>query len=282
MTRFWKSCLLPLLSLFGNASRGIGAPCLPSHLQGRSRNETFTMMKKNWASHELVTAGLEIVMQEVLGYNVSVRPPIRGYEFESEGWRDFATGEFHLDAEMWNTDFGSARYQLCCTGGGPMEWIGGIGYGGRSGLYTFNYTVALHKYADYYKFFEPSTDGVLQSLTQDSWNDFVRFGEIDMAGRDHCAYYWCNGSTYVPPVCSDNPSDCPVVLSPTTGWDTAFFDALIFNHGLKLIILFLGWGYSEPDGEVQTFYKQRRNTIFYHWQPDLMHETVPSVRKSSR
>ncbi|KAJ0410738.1 hypothetical protein ATCC90586_006841 [Pythium insidiosum] len=255
---------------------GAGAQVNPSDGTITNRgtvNGTLVLELKGWATHALATNVMAIIAREVVGYGVSMFKTSDAAYMPQRlaSVRAGRCAPIHLNVEVWGT--------VETTYANESYRVGGIGYFGRSGLYTTT------------KFVEDGTDvsKYNPSFDADFWRDY-RSNEKLMEALD--VHQLKNNTRFYPPAelpcndgtlgCKDHCSktdtcaareaqgkSCLVVLMMYPYYDTGYFEAVLANNKIPSYHCFLG--YDPTQTYALEAFANNTPAVFYHYEPDPFH-----------
>eukprot|EP00971_Amphidinium_carterae_P079611 1575454-Amphidinium_carterae.1 len=112
---------------------------------------------RHWESQRLVSKMAEIVLREMLGYDVSIQAPM----YRTDQWYlDMTEGNFDVSLEQWYVVTTSPAYIKYVVTERSVHHLSYLGYVGRSGWYTSQVAVERDPYAAYYKFYQNTTRAI--------------------------------------------------------------------------------------------------------------------------
>uniref|UniRef100_A0A0G4HTU5 Tyrosine-protein kinase ephrin type A/B receptor-like domain-containing protein n=1 Tax=Chromera velia CCMP2878 TaxID=1169474 RepID=A0A0G4HTU5_9ALVE len=279
---------------------------LPSEAEGNV-GTLIRFANRGWASHDAAEAVFQILLEDVFGYTVGPADTADGTAGATASVQDVLGQDppvVHFDMESWRAD--EPAFEAAQTAGTILV-PGHIGYPGEQHVWfapsslqddaEFNVSTPLSFYETFVRnstlledlFPRPGqvnltevaanyTNGELQC--GDTWNQYAASTYSSLAGGN-----WCTGGAYYPPQCIPSSGEKSETAAEALGCREYFHllpiatqshvEQLIRNHGVKLIVKYLGFHATEP---VLTDLVQRatagtltggaRAVLFYHYQPD--------------
>ncbi|TMW65950.1 hypothetical protein Poli38472_003715 [Pythium oligandrum] len=232
---------------------------------------SFILEWKGWVSQRLSTMVFAIIVEELLGYKVSMYKTSdgagMGQRMSSVGLGSCAP--VHANVESWYEEkvYDNETYRA-----------GSIGYDGRSGVYT---TTDLIKEGD--------TVAPPNQFGADFWRDYRTSDilinrlstEVDpakvtvatMKAKCPDGTLGCKDGCSQTKACSDNvlaSKKCVVVLLMETYYDPGYVEAVFANNKIPARFCFIG-----SDNLEQYVVDATDPMIFYHYEPDPFHTTYP-------
>eukprot|EP00971_Amphidinium_carterae_P203086 4030386-Amphidinium_carterae.1 len=195
---------------------------------------------KLWDSQQLVTKIAEIVLREMLGYDVS----INRFAYRTDQWYlDLIEGNVDVSLEQWYIVTTSPTYIKYVVTDRAVHHVSFLGYVGRSGLYTSQLAVGRDPHASYYKFYQNTSSAIEIG--------FVTYGmsraEETAEGWPVCNaefFSWCGTGQfdgyYVTPECYDDPDTCVEVVHISPFWESGNLEMLARNNHLRAIFSYMG------------------------------------------
>ncbi|KAF0718485.1 hypothetical protein As57867_001652, partial [Aphanomyces stellatus] len=275
-TAFQPSCMNSGDLLNGVGERVFvagGAQASPGTFQG-----TITLEWNGWPTHSLTSSTMAILLQEVLGYDVTFFQTGSALH-ATQRMSAEATGQCtptHINAEIW----AASKLQVLSIYANETS-VNSNGYVGQAGWFTLtaNLNEALKG--------PSATQGTFQrAYSADFWHEFTRshdlvnFFSIAKANMPLVAMprVCPNGTmgcqngcskTYACTVAEQNNQTCMVVAMMDPLYDPGFLQASIANNNIPAYFCFSGYdGMQNAVVDAMT----RNSTItFYHCEPDLFH-----------
>ncbi|CAK4728769.1 unnamed protein product [Aphanomyces euteiches] len=266
----------------GGVLRGVGERVFPNGtiaVPGRV-NDTFVVEVNPRLSHKITSAIMAIIVQEVVGYDVSFyEVPESPYVSErlSTVGRGVCTPT-HVNAEVWPTSALSENLDVYSNDTTSAT----VGYNAQSGLYTLksNVNTALQgnpsgtppfqrpRSADFWREFVQSDDLINFYSVQNTLNlsrvskpEFCPDGTLGCKNgcskNDACTAAEASGKT------------CLLVAMMAAINDPGYFQAMVSNNNIPAYFCFAG--YDGLNQYVLDSMKQNRTIVFYHHEPDLFH-----------
>ncbi|TMW63462.1 hypothetical protein Poli38472_002403 [Pythium oligandrum] len=242
-------------------------------------NGSLILELSGWSTHSLATLVFSIIAYEVYGYPVS-HYSISDTLTTAQRMSSVFTGKTtptHANLEVWVAGIEAELHKYV----NESLPVGGIGYFGRSGLYTTVDFIqsSLQKtpplFANFYKGYEVNED--LITAVPVSGLQTSKFFPPD---KIYCEddSYGCRGNCSMTHACKlreDQHGECAVVVMMYDYFDPGYLQAVMSNINIPAYFCFLGY-----DG-VQNFVldaqKNSRPVLFYHYEPDLFHVTYPGL-----
>lgn len=187
----------------------------------------------------------------------------------------------HVNMEVWIAGI-EAALQVYAN---ESYTAGGVGYFGRSGLYTTNDFVrdgvdaTKHSpifYADYwknYKYDENLIESVPVSALRSNTKHFppneVGCADGSFGCKDHCSKT---------KACTDREAtgkECMVVAMMYDYYDPGYLQAVLANNDIPAYFCFLG--YAGALNYALDAHKNGQPVLFYHYEPDLFHFNHPNL-----
>ncbi|KAJ0410739.1 hypothetical protein ATCC90586_006842 [Pythium insidiosum] len=258
-----------------NKIYGVGAQVDPSDgsVLNRGRvNGSLIVELRGWATHVLTTQVFAILVRELLGYDVSIFKTSNA-QLMAQRMSSVQSGRcapVHANVEVWRYDdtYANESYRA-----------GGVGYFGRSGLFSTS------------TFIEDGTDPAKYSppFSADFWRDY-RSNEKLLTALS--VYDFKNNSKYYPPreiACADGTvgckdgcsktdtctafeaqgKTCMVVVMMNADYDTGYFEAVLANKKIPSYHCFIGADALEA--YAVEAYANKTPVVFYHYEPDPLH-----------
>ena len=215
------------------------AQCLAnSDLGAKDRTGiTVKVGVRGWLSQGVGATLAGLVLKDILRYNVEFVDLSPG---STSAWGpEISSGLVHFDSEQWQAAPDGPLYGKYIKEEKTVLDLGDTGYGGRSAIFTFSKTVNAHPEAGYYKYFQNSAAAIAAGYPRyldtplRSW-----LGSTDFPLCTPAVMSWCPTGPFagywVPPQCASNPTDCVEFFMAYPTYDTAFFEQLTRNLGLKV------------------------------------------------
>ncbi|KAF0694317.1 Aste57867_14801 [Aphanomyces stellatus] len=274
---FRPTCMPP-----GEVVRGVGELVYPNGSQASPGNVlgTLTIELCSWPSHALTTGIMMILIQEVIGYDVSVYATtnaIYATERMSAEGRGLCTPT-HLNAEVWPDG------KLSTLNMFANETIASSnGYVGQSGLYTLtkNVQTALNGSKAGLPFTRSYSADFWREFVQGHSNDLVNFYSIQktlnlarIAQPSQCldGTMGCRNGCAKNDACTAAEAagkTCMLVAMMGSGYDPGYFQALVSNNNIPAYFCFAG--YDAMNEYVVDTLAAGGSIVFYHYEPDLFH-----------
>ncbi|KAJ0400038.1 hypothetical protein ATCC90586_006688 [Pythium insidiosum] len=254
---------------------GAGSRMNGSKLVDRGRiKDTLIVELKTWASSALVTDVFGILAQEMLGYDVSIYL-IPNSDLMAQRMSSVQKGvcsPVHANVEVW-TDSKRDAYDIYAN----ETWVpGGIGYFGRSGLYTTRDFVKrgtnASRYspifdADFYRDYTHNED-LLGSLPVSSlWNNSKywppsKFQCADgvLGCKNHCS------KSYACTLREAKGKECIVTVMMKSSYDLGYLQAVMSNTNIPTYFCFIG--YTNALNYAVEAVEKNEGVLFYHYEPD--------------
>jgi len=213
-----------------------------------SQGVKLRLMKRSWATHQLVTEVAAILLEEALNYDIEiVEPPFAPVE----DLQQIAAGHYDANFEFWPQGKGDILNSTSLVGGHEIF--------ARSGLYTMKHTVEKWPEAAFYQH--------LQQPVSIYGPPSVK-GEAAADANQLCARSeWnCSNFTWTPPMCRSNASACwGQVLHGDVDFTQGQLEQQIANNGLGLEVTYLTA--ESLASRVWDAFATRKDLLFYGWQP---------------
>ena len=234
---------------------GIDASCSLNIPRRPRQGRTLKLIKRDWASHELVTEVAAILLEEILMYDVVRVAPERGPVHD---FRAISLGEADANFEVWQ---GGKEAQI-------QNWVrhgqavlaNTHSTAAASGLYTLKHTVDEFRQTEFYQYLR---DPGLQWLFARQ----VAGGEAAADPTGLCAKpEWnCSDYTWQPPACRENRMRCQgLVFHDYTHYTQGILEQQIANNGLPLAVQYLTTVSKEK--EIWEAFASKRHILFqYHY-----------------
>ncbi|KAG9405744.1 hypothetical protein AC1031_003660 [Aphanomyces cochlioides] len=266
----------------GGVLRGVGERVFPNGtiaVPGRAK-DTFVIEVEPWLSHKLSSAILSIIVQEVVGYDVSFYE-VADISYVSERLSTVGRGvctPTHANVEVWTTSSSSDSL----TSYSNDTTSASVGYNAQSGLYTLssNVKTALQgnpsgtppfqrpRSADFWREFVQSDDLINFYSVQNTLNlSRVSKPEFCPDGTLGCKNGCSKNDACTAAEAAGRP--CILVAMMAFNNDPGYFQAMVSNNNIPAYFCFAG--YDGVNQYVLDSMKQNRTIIFYHYQPDLFH-----------
>jgi len=284
MGTFCRSLLGLLLAFGWHRALCIEQRCFENGPWTANRSHIkLRMISHQWASHELSTFALQIVLQEFLGYSVelvapSTLPAIDFLEAMSLGLVDG-------DVENWQAIPGVARYEeYIASPTGTLLDVGPVGYGGRSGLFVAGPLARQDWSSEYYKTYRNFTHVTQAGVRTFSQSDLASHLGENARECPHQDFEWCGtpGSEfegfYATPFCQEDPSSCFEIVHATPFYDTGYFEALVRTY--KVPATFAYFGASDFTTVLRERVGNGESVITYLWEPTLAVPAIGALRIS--
>ncbi|CAK4349662.1 unnamed protein product [Aphanomyces euteiches] len=282
----------------GEALHGVGETIFVSNSSQANRGKfqgTFVMEWNGWTTHALTSMTLSILLQEMLGYDVSYFETAGG-TLCTQRMSSVRLGTCvptHFNAEVWSV----AKLGILNVYANESTWAGN-GYTGLSGWYTLTANVqeALKG--------PNSTRGSFQRpYSADFWHEYIRSNDLinfysvtksnlsALASSDNCAdgTMGCNNGCSKSRACilaeaqgtfcllprrrydEARPAGqpCMLVLMMYTYYDPGFLESALSNNDVPAYFCFAG--YSGLQDTVVDIMNKNGTVMFYHYEPDLFH-----------
>ncbi|KAF0747254.1 hypothetical protein AaE_007789, partial [Aphanomyces astaci] len=238
---------------------------------------TFVAEWGGWPTHEVTSYVNAILLQEVLGYDVSFVYSSGTYSTErmSTMGRGLCTPT-HLNPEVWTTSQMTTLKQHA-----NESTMSNIGYWGRSGHYTLRANVQDALLGPL------SVSGNLtRPISADFWREFTLTNELieyfsvhqhnrsRIAKSKYCAdgVGGCLDGCSKSHACTLNEAQgkpCMLVLNMRWAYDPGYLQAIMSNNNVPAYFCFAG------DSGLQAYVvetMQNQGAItFYHYEPDMFH-----------
>ncbi|KDO31317.1 hypothetical protein SPRG_03933 [Saprolegnia parasitica CBS 223.65] len=273
------NCMQP-----GEVIHGVGETVYANGSQAYAGvfNGTVILERNSWASHDVNRAVLSILLDEVVGYRVSILDTIDGINcaermsFQGLG-RCTPT---HGNGEVWPNGklktieaFANATKRTT------------TGYGGLSGLYTLTDNVN-----EIIKGPASTKGSFSEPFSADYWRDYasstelVNFYSIARANLSQLVVpsmcpngtLGCIDGCSKSPACTEaekNSKQCILVAMMDPGYDVGFFQALVSNSNIPAYFCF--GGDAKMRDYVTSVMRAGGAVIFYAFQPDIIFHEYP-------
>lgn len=189
----------------------------------------------------------------------------------------------HINLEVWIAGI-EASLQVYTN---ESYTAGGVGYFGRSGLYTTHdfvlngVDVTKHSpvfYADYWKNYK-FDENLLKSVPVSSLHTNAKFFP---PAEDGCVddSFGCKNHCSKTKACTDREKlgggkECIVVVMMYDYYDPGYMQAVFANNDIPAYFCFIGYGATQDYAlEAQ---KNGQPVLFYHFEPDLFHFNHPGL-----
>lgn len=248
-----------------------------------SVNGTLILELSGWISHSLSTLVFAILAAEVYGYGVSLyytTDTLFLTQRMSSIGQAVCTPS-HANMEVWTAGI-EAALQVYSNESFPA---GGVGYYGRSGLYTTtdfvqqSVNTSIHPtplFADFwkgYKYFPELIEAVpVSSLRNNS--KFFPPSEVGCVDDSYGCLNHCSRT----PECTEYEAqgkECMVVAMMYDFFDPGYLQAVMSNIGIPTYFCFMG--YTAVQDYALEQQKNNQPVLFYHYEPDLIHYEHPDL-----
>ncbi|CAE7531846.1 yciC [Symbiodinium necroappetens] len=265
MCRWLEERLLAAALLVLLASAAAGEKCDLNIPHRPRQGQTLKLIKRDWASHQLVTEVAAILLEEILMYDVVRVNPDLGPVHD---FRAISLGEADANFEVWQ---GGKEAQI-------EEWVrrgdafvaNSHSTVAASGLYTLKHTVDRYPEAAFYQYLQTPR---LQWI-------FARqevAGEAAADPNGLCAdpEWNCTNFTWQPPACREHTMRClGLVFHDYTHYTQGILEQQIANNALPLAVQYLTTVSKER--EIWEAYASKRDILFQHHYPDAGVDGIPS------
>ncbi|GLE08487.1 hypothetical protein PINS_up019695 [Pythium insidiosum] len=263
---------------------GAGSRMNGSKLVDRGRiKDTLIVELKTWASSALVTDVFGILAQEMLGYDVSIYL-IPNSDLMAQRMSSVQKGvcsPVHANVEVW-TDSKRDIYDIYSN----ETWVpGGIGYFGRSGLYTTRDFVkkgtnaSLYSPifdADFYRDYTHNED-LLGSLRVSAFKNNSKYwppSKVSCADgvlgcKNHCS------KSYACTLREAQGKECIVTVMMKSTYDLGYLQAVMSNNDIPTYFCFIG--YTNTLAYAVEAVKNKQGVLFYHYEPDTFFFENPKM-----
>ncbi|GAB9475494.1 hypothetical protein Gpo141_00012588 [Globisporangium polare] len=252
-------------------------------MQGRV-DGTLVVEVQPSETHAMASSLFAILASEVLGYEVSLFYTADAEDL-TERMSSVGAGECtptHVNIEVW-TDGIEEKLEMFAN---ESVAVGGIGYLGRSGLYTTANFVkdALNTtkypggpyFPNFWKGYEVN-EPLINAVAMSKFTSNAAFYPPTESGcadgtlgcRDHCSKTAACTAREKEVVPGNNKKECVVVVMMTSYEAPGHLQAAMANLGVPAYFCFIG-----HDATVAyTLYAQQNKVpvLFYHYEPDLFH-----------
>ncbi|KAF0699376.1 Aste57867_10057 [Aphanomyces stellatus] len=238
---------------------------------------TFVAEYGGWASIDLTTYVNVILLQEVLGYDVSfvyIDSSSQSTARMSTSARGQCTPT-HFNPEVWSAAHASQLDQFASAASVSI-----IGYYGRSGHYTLKANV------------DQALQGrnLSRGFSSDFWreytlaDDLISFYSMAKHDRTRVAYpQHCPDGTggclngcsksYACTLYEAQGKTCMLVLMMEYGYDVGYIQAMIANNNVPAYFCFAG--YTNVGNYILDVMARNGSITFYHYEPDMFHFDHP-------
>ncbi|KAG9401070.1 hypothetical protein AC1031_009829 [Aphanomyces cochlioides] len=239
---------------------------------------TFTMEWNGWPSHALMSSTLSVLLQEVLGYDVTYFETASG-ALASQRMSSVGLGTCvptHYNAEVW----AASKLQVLNVYANESTSRSN-GYDGQAGWFTLTANVNEASLGP------NSTKGSFRRpYSADFWREFtfttdlVQFYSVQKTNLSQIVApkYCPDGTMGCQNGCSKSPAcklaeaqnqTCLVVLMMTSDDNPGYLQAAISNNNIPAYFCFAG--YDGVQTAVVNAMQTNSSVTFYHYEPDLFH-----------
>ncbi|TYZ61029.1 hypothetical protein PybrP1_012118 [[Pythium] brassicae (nom. inval.)] len=247
-------------------------------------NGTLVLEIKGWDSANLMTMVTAIIIQELLGYEVSL---FRVDDVEDVTQRMSSVGAglctpVHMSVEVWTDSASMKKYALYSE---ESYSSGSIGYPGRSGMFT---TLDFVKQGLDATKFSPT-------FAADFWRDYVKNEDLiksfPVAALKGNAKYFppatvscadgvlgCKSACAKTAACFEREAKglgCMMVVLSAARKEPGYLPAVLENNDIPAEMCYIGFG--TLDSYVVEMQAQGRPTLFFHQEPGSFHRKYPGL-----
>ncbi|GAB9466631.1 hypothetical protein Gpo141_00004001 [Globisporangium polare] len=246
-------------------------------------NGTLIVEVGPWASNELTSQVFSILASEVYGYEVSILYIAESADL-TQRMSSVGSGlctPVHASLEVWITGIELALDRFA----NESVAVGGIGYFGRSGLYTtmdfIEDALDTTKYpagpyfANFWKGYQIN-EPMIQAVPVSKFLKNSAFYPPTESGVCDDGMYGCLNQCSKSAACTARENnlgagskECLVVVMMYGYYDPGYLQAAMANNGIPAYFCFIGY-----DATIQYALYAQANKIpvlFYHYEPDLFH-----------